>query len=96
MKNKMNRLTQRSQLQRGFVIRDIARAYAPNPSAIYTRKELQEKCKNIILHSGWLRELQHYGILQCQRNGRWSATYSFLPKSKAEFEIKSKRFVGLG
>lgn len=92
----MNRLTQRSQLQRGFVIRDIASAYAPNPSAIYTRKELQEKCKNILLHSGWLRELQHHGILQCQRNGRCAATYSFLPKSEVEFEIKSKRFVGLG
>jgi hypothetical protein len=44
-------LIEKSRMMRSIIIRDVARAYAPNPAAIYSKQELQEKCPNFTVDS---------------------------------------------
>ena len=72
----MNRLTHRSIEMRKCIVVDVARAYAHNPAAAYTRQELQNLCPNIVLTSAWLQKLQNAGLLKCE--GTRHAKYTFI------------------
>ena len=88
----MNKLTTKSQMMRGVIIRDIARAYAPNPAATYSKQELQEKCPNFIVDSNWLQKLQLHGILMTVGTRR-NAKYALLARTEQLFNIRSQKFI---
>ena len=88
----MNKLTTKSQMMRGVIIRDIARAYAPNPAATYSKQELQEKCPNFTLDSNWLQKLQLHEILMTVGTRR-NARYALLARTEQLFKIRSQKFI---
>jgi hypothetical protein len=88
----MNKLTTKSQMMRGIIIRDVARAYAPNPAATYSKQELQEKCKNFTVDSNWLQKLQLHGILMTVGTRR-NARYALLARTEQLFNIRSQKFI---
>lgn len=88
----MNKLTTKSQMMRGIIIRDVARAYAPNPAATYSKQELQEKCPNFTLDSNWLQKLQLHGILMTVGTRR-NARYALLARTEQLFNIRSQKFI---
>jgi hypothetical protein len=88
----MNKLTTKSQMMRGIIIRDIARAYAPNPAATYSKQELQEKCPNFTVDSNWLQKLQLHGILMTVGTRR-NARYALLARTEQLFSIRSQKFI---
>ena len=88
----MNQLTQRSQMMRALIIRDIAAAYAADPSAMLTKKELQEKCPHFTVDSNWLQKLQLHGILMTVGTRR-NARYALLARTEQLFRIRSQKFI---
>ncbi len=88
----MNKLISKSQMMRGIIIRDVARAYAPNPAATYSKQELQEKCPNFTVDSNWLQKLQLHGILMTVGTRR-NARYALLARTEQLFNIRSQKFI---
>lgn len=88
----MNTLTAKSRMMRSIIIRDIARAYAPNPAATYSKQELQEKCPNFTVDSNWLQKLQLHGILMTVGTRR-NAKYALLARTEQLFKIRSEKFI---
>jgi hypothetical protein len=88
----MNKITTKSQMMRGIIIRDVARAYAPNPAATYSKQELQEKCPNFTVDSNWLQKLQLHGILMTVGTRR-NAKYALLARTEQLFKIRSQKFI---
>lgn len=88
----MNMVTERSRMMRSIIIRDVARAYAPNPAATYSKQELQEKCPNFTLDSNWLQKLQLHEILMTVGTRR-NARYALLARTEQLFNIRSQKFI---
>lgn len=88
----MNKLTTKSQMMRGMIIRDVARAYAPNPAATYSKQELQDKCSNFTVDSNWLQKLQLHGILMTVGTRR-NARYALAARTEQLFKIRSEKFI---
>jgi hypothetical protein len=88
----MNMLIEKSRMMRSIIIRDVARAYAPNPAAIYSKQELQEKCPNFTVDSNWLQKLQLHGILMTVGTRR-NAKYALLARTEQLFNIRSQKFI---
>ena len=88
----MNKLTTKSQMMRGIIIRDVANAYASNPAATYSKQELQDKCKNFTVDSNWLQKLQLHGILMTVGTRR-NARYALLARTEQLFKIRSQKFI---
>ena len=88
----MNKLTTKSQMMRGMIIRDVANAYASNSAATYSKQELQEKCKNFTVDSNWLQKLQLHGILMTVGTRR-NARYALLARTEQLFKIRSQKFI---
>lgn len=88
----MNMVTERSRMMRSIIIRDVARAYAPNPAATYSKQELQEKCPNFKLDSNWLQKLQLHEILMTVGTRR-NARYALLARTEQLFNIRSQKFI---
>lgn len=88
----MNKLTSKSQMMRSVIIRDVARAYASNPAATYSKQELQDKCKNFTVDSNWLQKLQLHGILMTVGTRR-NARYALAAHTEQLFKIRSQKFI---
>ena len=88
----MNMVTERSRMMRSIIIRDVARAYASNPAATYSKQELQEKCPNFTLDSNWLQKLQLHEILMTIGTRR-NARYALLARTEQLFKIRSQKFI---
>jgi hypothetical protein len=88
----MNTITARSRMMRNIIIRDVARAYALNPAATYSKQELQEKCPNFTVDSNWLQKLQLYGILMTVGTRR-NARYALAARTEQLFKIRSQKFI---
>lgn len=89
----MNTLTARSRMMRSAIIRDVARAYASNPAATYSKQELQEKCSNFTLDSNWLQKLQLHGILMTVGGSRRNTRYALAARTEQLFKIRSEKFI---
>lgn len=88
----MNQLTERSRMMRNLIMRDVARAYASNPAATYSKQELQEKCPNFTVDSNWLQKLQLHGILMTVGTRR-NARYALAARTEQLFKIRSQKFI---
>lgn len=88
----MNMVTERSRMMRSIIIRDVARAYASNPAATYSKQELQEKCPNFTVDSNWLQKLQLHEILMTVGTRR-NARYALLARTEQLFNIRSQKFI---
>jgi hypothetical protein len=88
----MNTITARSRMMRNIIIRDVARAYALNPAATYSKQELQEKCPNFTVDSNWLQKLQLHGILMTVGTRR-NARYALAARTEQLFNIRSQKFI---
>ncbi len=88
----MNKLTSKSQMMRGMIIRDVANAYASNPAATYSKQELQDKCKNFTVDSNWLQKLQLHGILMTVGTRR-NTRYALAARTEQLFKIRSQKFI---
>lgn len=88
----MNQLTERSRMMRSLIMRDVARAYASNPAATYSKQELQEKCPNFTVDSNWLQKLQLHGILMTVGTRR-NARYALAARTEQLFKIRSQKFI---
>ena len=79
-------------MMRGIIIRDVARAYALNPAAAYSKQELQKKCPNFTVDSNWLQKLQLHGILMTVGTRR-NTKYALLARTEQLFKIRSEKFI---